>query len=132
MKGRWTDAGQGRRVPMVLVGIRRRGKTMPTSSLLLIDTGADSTVLPIFNATMLGISPSDLKEERCGVAGGEATFHRLVDVADTEIEIDGSWLPVPSLTFTDRILHPVLGRDFIFAHFSLRMTGTQFELLPIP
>jgi len=105
---------------------------MATASLLLIDTGADSTVLPSYTAKMLGIGEADLKSERCGVAGGEMPFRRLIDVADTEIEIDGSWLPVPSLTFTDQILHPVLGRDFIFSHFSLRMTGTEFELLPIP
>ena len=105
---------------------------MPTSSLLLIDTGADSTVLPVFNAKLLGLTESDLRSEKCGVAGGWMKFQRLKDVSETEIEIDGRWLPVPSLTFTEKILHPILGRDFIFAYFNLHMTGVDFELLPLP
>ena len=52
-----------------------------------------------------------------------------VDLSGTDIEIDGVWLPLPSLKFADQILHPLLGRDIIFTYFELRMTKTDFELI---
>jgi hypothetical protein len=48
-----------------------------------------------------------------------------------EIQIGRSWLRLPSLKFG---MTPVslLGRDLIFSRFELRMTPTEFELIPLP
>jgi hypothetical protein len=55
-------------------------------------------------------------------------MYRPSKVAGTEVEINGQWLPLPSLMFADQILHPLLGRDVIFKYFTLNMTGSDFEL----
>jgi len=98
---------------------------------LLVDTGADGTVLPRFNAKLLGFGDTELVTEECGVAGGRITVHRPRDIAGTGIELHGKWLPLPSLVFADQILHPLLGRDVIFRYFDLHLTGSDFELIPI-
>ena len=127
----WTDTGKGRFAPLLTVGFRRRGHSLPVNPILLVDTGADGTVLPHYNAKYLGFNDAELRPEECGVPGGKIVVHRPPDVAGTEIEIDGTWLALPSLVFADQILHPLLGRDIIFRYFDLHMTGSDFELVPI-
>jgi predicted aspartyl protease len=131
MRVSWTDTGKGRFAPLLNVGFRRHGQVMLISPRLLVDTGADGTVLPRFNAKLLGLRDSDLVAEECGVAGARIIVHRLVNLTRTEIEIHGRWLQMPSLVFADQILHPLLGRDIIFQNFDLHMTKTYFELIPL-
>jgi hypothetical protein len=131
MRVSWTDTGKGRFAPLLTVGFRRHGTGPPTNQLLLVDTGADGTVLPRYNAKFLGFNAAELRPEECGVPGGKITVHRPPDITGTEIEIHGNWLPLPSLVFADQILHPLLGRDIIFKYFDLQMTGSDFELIPI-
>lgn len=127
----WTDTGKGRRAPLLTVGLRRRGNALPVNPILLVDTGADGIVLPRHNAKFLGFGEAELRPEECGVPGGRIVVHRPADISGTEIEIGGTWLPLPSLVFADRILHPLLGRDIIFRYFDLHMTATDFELIPV-
>ena len=127
----WTHTGKGRHAPLLTVGFRRNGKGLPVNPILLVDTGADGTVLPRYNAKLLGFDEALLRPEECGVPGGKIVVHRPPDIAGTEIEIDGTWLPLPSLVFADQILHPLLGRDIIFRYFDLHMTAEDFELVPI-
>jgi len=103
---------------------------MLTAPMLLVDTGADGTVLPIYSAKLLGFRDEALIPERCTVAGGTVVVRRPSNLSGTQIEINGSWLPLPSLKFADQILFPLLGRDIIFAHFDLEMTSSDFELRP--
>ena len=103
---------------------------MPAAPMMLVDTGADGTLLPIYSAKFLGFGAADLREEPCTVAGGTVTVYRPQDLAGTEIEIDGAWLALPSLAFVEQTLFPLLGRDIIFSHFDLMMTSIDFELLP--
>jgi hypothetical protein len=127
---RWTDIGKGQSAPLLTVGLRRNGLMMLTNPLLLVDTGADGTVLPRYSAALLGFKDADLIPETCTVAGGTITVKRPVDVAGTEIEIGGVWRTLPSLKFAEQILFPLLGRDVIFAHYDLTMSGSHFELRP--
>jgi hypothetical protein len=47
-----------------------------------------------------------------------------------EFQIGGTWFAVPGIQFGRRVPLSLLGRDMIFAHFDLRMTATDFHLLP--
>jgi hypothetical protein len=73
-----------------------------------------------------------MKAPWTSIGGGHTApliVRRPVDLKGTEIELAGSWLPLPSLKFADQLLFPLLGRDIIFSRFELRMTSTHFELL---
>ena len=115
---------------MLQVGIRRHGKVMSTVPILMIDTGADETMLHLTRATEMGYQEDDLIEETCSTAGGEATTYRPKDISRTELEIGGSWYQLPSLRFSPTVRCPLLGRNMIFDHFDLRMTPSTFELIP--
>lgn len=128
----WTDIGKGQSAPLLTVGLRRHGVVMPVTPMLLVDTGADGTMLPRYWATSLGFRAADLIPEENTVAGGIVKVDRPSDLTGTEVEIDGVWLSLPSLRFADRLLFPLLGRDVIFANFDLKMTATDFHLLPLP
>lgn len=130
MRVPWTDIGKGQSAPLLTVGLRRNGKVMLTAPMLLVDTGADGTVLPRYSAALLGFRPTDLEPEDCTVAGGTITVMRALNISGTDIEINGVWLPLPSLKFADTILFPLLGRDMIFKHFDLTMSDSYFELHP--
>jgi hypothetical protein len=47
MKFPWMPKGRGDYWPLLPVGFRRKGKIMPVNPALLVDTGADGTVLNI-------------------------------------------------------------------------------------
>ena len=52
----WTDTGKGRFAPLLTVGFRRRGNSLPVNPILPVDTGADGIVLPRYNARYLGFN----------------------------------------------------------------------------
>src|SRR5262245_48847252 len=99
MRVPWRDIGSGRLAPLLTAGFRRHGKMMTVNPLMLVDTGADGTVLPVYNAKLLGFKASDLVAEECVVAAGRITVHRPRDLRGTEIEMLERWLPLPSLAF---------------------------------
>jgi hypothetical protein len=113
------------------VGFRRNGAVLAVNPTLLVDTGADGTLLSLGLAKPLGFEAADLVEEECSTANGLTTLYKpkLADLI--EIQIGSSWFALPSLKFGARAPVSLLGRDLIFAHFELRMTSAEFELLPI-
>ena len=131
MRVPWSDAGDGRMAPLLPGGFRRQGRMMLYTPLLLLDTGADGTVVPRYNAKQLGFSDADLEPADCGVAGTTVRMYRPSNMTGTEVEINGEWLTLPSLMFANQILHPLLGRDVIFKYFNLHMTASDFELVRV-
>lgn len=105
---------------------------MPFLPVLLVDTGADSTLLHVQMATQLGLSAGDLVEQKSTCAGGEILVHSPKDLGNAEICIGGNWLTLPTLKFGANLPMSLLGRDVLFARFELRMTSGEFELRPLP
>lgn len=78
MRFRWVPLGAGRSCPLLQVGIRRNGLALPADPLLLVDTGADGTLLHLQMAKFLGFQDADLVTEESGAADGTMT------VSDTQ------------------------------------------------
>lgn len=131
MRFRWVPLGAGRSCPLLQVGIRRNGLALPADPLLLVDTGADGTLLHLQMAKFLGFQDADLVTEESGAADGTMTVSVPRDLGNAEVSIGGHWLPLPTLKFGAKVPMSLLGRDFIFAHFELRMIAGEFELRPL-
>lgn len=131
MRFPWIPITREQSAPLLPVGLRRNGNVMATAPLLLVDTGADGTLLHFRWAKLLEFQDADLIEEECMGAGGTMIVYKPKDLARTEIEIGGAWFPIPSLKFGRLVPISLLGRDVIFSHFALRMTASHFELLPL-
>jgi len=131
MKFRWTSITAGRSWPLLQIGIKRNGVVMPVEPLLLVDTGADGTLLHLQMAKTLGFQDTDLETEDSKAASGVTTVSVPKDPGKIEISVGGHWLLLPSLKFGASLPVPLLGRDFIVEHFELRMTADQFELRPL-
>jgi hypothetical protein len=101
-----------------------------TDLVVMVDTGADQTLLQMRWAELMGFEEADLTEESCKSANGPMTVYRPTFRRKVEFEIGGSWYSVPNFQFGKKVPLPLLGRDMIFAHFDLRMTATDFQLLP--
>jgi hypothetical protein len=98
--------------------------------MAILDTGADSTVLPFVFASML-IPASNLETARANAVGGTAKIWKVRGAPSIEVEIGGTWMRLPSLMFAEKT-PPLLGRDVIFANFDLRMTMGETELRRFP
>jgi Aspartyl protease len=114
------------------VGIRRNGVIVGTDLVLMVDTGADTTLLHLRWARLMGFQDADLLEENCTSASGKMTVYRPRIHQGIEFEIGNTWFSVPSLQFGKDVPISLLGRDAIFTHFNLKMTARDFELLPLP
>jgi hypothetical protein len=103
---------------------------MPVNPTILVDTGADGTVLNLDLAASFGFGPGDLEAKRFTAVGGQTTLYAPKNPGLIEIQIGRSWFRLPSLKFG---VAPVslLGRDLIFPRFELRMTPTEFEFIPM-
>ncbi len=97
--------------------------------MAILDTGADTTVLPFELVSLLGFSTSNLESINTNAVGGRTRTWRVKGDPGVEINIGGQWLKVPRLVFAER-MPPLLGRDVIFTHFELRMTMGETELRP--
>jgi hypothetical protein len=124
----WIDYGDGKPKPMLHTRLKWNGLMPKTDWFFVIDTGADSCVLPSLMSSQLGISETDLIEEECNTVAGKVKI-KTVSRGRAHIKIDGRWFPAPSLQF-GRCGLPVIGRDFLFNHFDLRMNGRTFWLDP--
>jgi hypothetical protein len=131
MKFRWTIIAPGQSWPLLRVGIRRDGGTVAVDTFLLVDTGADGTLLPLQMAKLLGYQADDLAEETSRTAAGLAPMHRPKNPGLVEIEIGGHWILLPSLKFGQHT-PPLLGRDVLFTNFTLHMTADEIELRRLP
>src|SRR3954464_13084171 len=125
MRFPWLDLGDGRVMPMLRAAIRHDLVSLPFEPLLLVDTGADGTILPRPMAKMLGYGPSDLLSETCGSAGGPVLVDTPEDLRRVGMHVSGEWIRLPSLKFANSAM-ALLGRDVIFSHFDLAMTSEHF------
>jgi hypothetical protein len=131
MKFRWVTVAPGQSWPLLRVGIRRDGGTVAVDTFLLVDTGADGTLLPLQMAKLLGFQNDDLATETSRTAAGVAPMHKPKNPGRIEIQIGGHWIQLPTLKFGEHT-PPLLGRDVIFANFTLHMTADEIELRPKP
>jgi hypothetical protein len=118
------------RAPILQVGVRTSGRVVGSDLMMMVDTGADQTLLHVRWAELMGFEDTDLVEETCKSANGPMTVFRPRTRRRIEFQIGELWYSVPSLQFGRKVPVPLLGRDMIFKHFSLKMTGTDFELVP--
>jgi hypothetical protein len=116
--------------PLLKIGVKRGGKVAGTDLVVMVDTGADETLLHIHWAGLMGFRPDQLKEESSKSASGTMTVYRPGTCRGIEFQIGESWFAVPSVRFAKKVPISLLGRDMIFAHFNLWMTGTLFDLYP--
>jgi hypothetical protein len=131
LKFLWLPKGNGDFWPVLPVGFKRDGKFMSVNPTILVDTGADGTVLNLHLAGSFGFGPDDLEKETFSAVGGQTVLYSPKKAGLIEIQIGRSWFPLPSLKF-GRAPVSLLGRDLIFSKFELRMTPTEFEFIPLP
>lgn len=132
MKFPWVRCGDGMARPIVRSSFRRGSTALPTAILVIVDTGADTTVLPFALVSMLGFSTSELESIETNAVGGKVKTWKAkagAGVTGVEVEIGGFWFGLPSLAFAENT-PPLLGRDVLFANFDLRMTAGETELRP--
>ena len=127
------DAKTGRQVfaPMLPVGFKRDGKFMSVNPTILVDTGADGTVLHMEHAANFGFDQGDLVEETYNSVGGPTPLWAPKNPGLLEIQIGTGWHPLPSLKFGQAPMS-ILGRDVIFNRFELHMTPGEFEFIRLP
>jgi predicted aspartyl protease len=108
----------------------RNGSTrLPSGVLAILDTGADSTVLPKRFASLLGYSDVHLDEIRIMSIGATITAWRVRDVTGAAVKIGGVWVDLSCLMFVEGT-PALLGRDVVLANFDLLMRQGQTELRP--
>lgn len=130
MRFPWISLTEVRPAPYLPVGIRRNGVVASPATFMLVDTGADETLLNFWLAKHMGFQEKDLESEGSTGASGAMTVYRPKDLGRAELEIGGTWYRLPGLRFGKRAPVNLLGRDMVFAHFELRMTARHFYLLP--
>src|SRR6185437_14359794 len=108
----------------------RNGSTrLPSGVLAILDTGADSTVLPKRFASLLGYSDVHLDEIRIMSIGATITAWKVRDVTGAAVKIGGVWVDLSCLMFVEGT-PALLGRDVVLANFDLLMRQGQTELRP--
>ena len=132
MRFPWLKYVGDSQAPLLRIGVRRRGVVIGTDLVVMVDTGADQTLLHLRWADLLGFNDADLVEESCKSASGPMTVYRPKPRSrlGVDFQIGDAWFSVPSLQFGGKVPLSLLGRDMIFEHFDLRMTATDFHLLP--
>jgi hypothetical protein len=128
-------AASAQQRPIVLTNLRNvdpatKRLTGATRLPLLVDSGADITMIPDNFARVLGVNVALLQEHSLlGIGGDEVCRGPQILTA----QLCGLWLPIPVMFFpASRHSHrPVLGRkgafeamDLVFQHKSRRMLAT--------
>lgn len=113
--------------PAIRCAFRNGSTHLPNEVLAILDTGADSTVLPKRLASLLGYSDAHLDEITAMVVGATITAWKVKDVRGAAVEIGGVWLDLSCLMFVEGT-PPLLGRDVVFANFDLLMCHGETEL----
>ena len=101
----------------------------PPDLYFLVDTGADTTNLPLVMAGILGYANTDLEAVQIvGVDGQAQSWQPKVKPPDVEIRIGGWWHKLPAIAFVERLPAPLLGRDLLFQAFrQIRMELGDME-----
>lgn len=132
MKFQWVQPpGVGVAGPWFRCAIRRDTKALPNDIFALLDTGADVTTFPTDFAKMLNFSESDPAPCMTNGVGGQTQILRAkIAPSGVGIQIGGNWYSVPALHFAKNV-PPLLGRDFLFSHFKIRMEHGETDLRSI-
>ena len=101
MKFPWLSWGDGVKRPILRCSLRHFGKVLPTDLLILLDTGADTTTLPLALAPLLGYQLNDLDNGVRSAVGGRAKTSRPKAPINLDIEIGGLWYALPCVVFAD-------------------------------
>lgn len=127
---KWVEE-HGIRRPYVRVVLRYRKAEQ--GAVMLIDTGADSCILPNRYIDLLGIRRDDLRSTsaaglsgKTGILVGKKRI-RLTAELENYFSIQ---MPV-EFAANDQI-PPILGRDALFGDFELRMSRREIELIRVP
>jgi hypothetical protein len=119
--------------PLVRINLRNfdpatRRIAGATRVMMLVDSGADITMIPDSFSRVLGVDLTSLPQQQVGgVGGGEACRGPKVLTA----ELCGLWLPIPVMFYPASRHTPLLGRKgafeamhIVFQHASRRMLAT--------
>ena len=96
---------------------------------MLLDTGADTSVLPLELARLLGLIPEDLRRTKTAGIGGAAVAWRRAK-AGIVGRIGIYPIPFPNVQFIANAV-PILGRDAIFGPLELRINRAEIEFREI-
>jgi hypothetical protein len=129
MKFPWIRNRRGVLWPEIPVGFKRNGRILPFNTTVLVDTGADSTVLDLQYAPSFGFKVPDLEKEKYSVVGGAAFLYSAKAHELIEVQIGRSWLVLPTLKFAANQEPNLLGRDAIFPRLEMRMTSDEVEFV---
>ena len=119
-------AREGRRAePIVRVELERAEVRLPASGML-IDTGADVSVLPFSWAPLLGLEPKRLRRSSMGGIGGGVTAWVSVG-AGIVANLGIHRIDLPRVDFIAGA-PAILGRDALFGSLELRMNSLEIGL----
>jgi hypothetical protein len=124
----WVIEKNGRRYPFVPVFLEREDHEPPQIGMLL-DTGADTTVLPLAMAPMLGIDARDLRQGSVSGFGGKAISWRATNPGVTG-RIGVYEINFKEIQFIAHAI-PVLGCDALFGPFEIRINREEIEFREI-
>jgi aspartyl protease len=117
--------------PILTVGVRASGVVVGTDLAVMVDTGADQSLLHYRWARLMGYGDADLTEHQSKSANGLMTVYRPRGRRRVEFQIGDLWLSVPSFQFAKKVPISLLGRDMMFEHFEhVTVSATHFEFSP--
>ena len=123
-----TEKSTGVRYPFIPVFLERGEHRLPEVGMLL-DTGADTSVLPLELTGLLGLHASDLRKTKTAGIGGAAAAWRATK-AGIVGRIGIYDVQFPDVQFIANVV-PILGRDALFGRFELRMNRDEIEIREI-
>lgn len=123
----WDHLGDGKLLPILRAFIKYDNRGLGYATQLLVDTGADGTILTRQQARRLGLMDEDLEEQEGEGNGGRVKVYAPRNPAKAQIQLCGEWIDLPSLKFGNGRI-AVLGRDVLFDNFTLTMRKRAFDL----
>lgn len=118
----------GRAIPLVPADIER-GRHRLQDTMVLIDSGADVSVMPLELARRLGIELRSLRRAATAGIGGGATSW-IAEGAGIVARIGIYRIALPRVDFIEHA-PAILGRDALFGPMELRMNRDEIELRAI-
>lgn len=95
--------------------------------LMLVDTGADVSLLPMTFARALGVREEELRRTAMAGIGGGTTAYRLVHAPAIVARIGVHEVELSEVQFVPHA-PLILGRDALFGNLELRMTRERIAL----
>ena len=113
--------------PLITVRLNYRGNEQ--GAVMLLDTGADTSILPRRYVDLLGIDRGDLKTAAAHGLGGRSEVLMGKKRIRVQAEIAGYFnVQIPIEFGINDSIPPILGRDALFGDFELRMNRREIEL----